>query len=516
MHKTFLAFLILLAFIGAGCGQASPNQLTPTGSSPTVPSQEDIQPSTDPTIPSREEAQPSTGPTIPSQEEAQPSTGPTVPSQEEAQPSTASVTPAQPPTPCPQATPEPFGVEPVISPTDQLSQVINVFIGNGESVTITTQAGTFTGTDDSPFSVNVTLLPNTTNYLKVVAFVRTIRHGDCTYGGYSLTKQLVIQQGGLPPPRVASTFITPDNAAQLEQLGSIFAGGEVSDVIFGSSGDMIVVGSTISHWDVGTWQEINRYGDLGSAAGVGAISLDSSIGATGEFDGVVTWDTTTGASRQMADPEYFRFPRFLSLAFNPGATRLAGGDNQGHVVIWNVATGRLINDIEGDGFEEFFSLHWLDDDILVGAGSEGIYRWDLGTGQLLERLTLPVVQDGEFSYGKEDIAISDNGSRFAAVAGGSVLYWDGKASGWAVWQVPGARFLTQVVFAPGGGLLATVAIGESGLPKDSKLLLWNLNTQELVASLPIGDKDTIRFSPDGRYIAGIGYREPVVNLWGVP
>ena len=144
MQHIFLGFLILLALIGAGCAQSTPNQLTPTGPSPTVQSEEDVQPLT----------------------------GPTVLSQEDIQPLTDSVAPVQQPTPCPLATPEPFRVEPVISPTDQLSQVINVVIGNGESVTITTQAGTFTGTDDAPFSVNVTLLPNTTNYLKVVAFLR--------------------------------------------------------------------------------------------------------------------------------------------------------------------------------------------------------------------------------------------------------------------------------------------------------------------------------------------------------
>ena len=96
--------------------------------------------------------------------------------------------------PCPQATPEPFMVESVISPTDQLSQVINVHIGNGSSVTITSEAGTFTGTEDAPFSVSVTLLPNTTNHLQVDAFVGTIRRGQCTYGGYSLTERLVIEQ----------------------------------------------------------------------------------------------------------------------------------------------------------------------------------------------------------------------------------------------------------------------------------------------------------------------------------
>jgi len=432
-------------------------------------------------------------------------------------PPTPTPTPTPTPEPvfCPQATPVAFIVDPVISPTDQLSQVIAGT--SGGSVTVTTQSGTFTATGGYQFSVNVTLLPNTTNYLEVVADVAIVRRGDCTYGGYSLSKQVVIQHGGLPPPQLASTVITPDNAAQLEELGAIYTGSAVSDVIFGSSKEMIVVGSSITHWAVGTWQETNRYGDLGSAAGVGAISPDSSLVAatvaTRESQGVVTWDTTTGVSREMAEAEYYRS---LSFAFNPGATRLAGGDNVGHVVIWNVVTGQIINEFEGDGFERFLNLHWLDDDTLIGAGGKRIYRWNVGTGEFPEPLALPVTRDEDISYGKEDIAISRDGKRFAGVAGNFIFYWDGEASEWAVWQSSASRFLPQIVFVPGGRLLATVSIGESGLQADGKLLLWNINTQELVATLPIGERNTLRFSPDGRYIAGFSiFGDPVVSLWGL-
>ena len=45
------------------------------------------------------------------------------------------------PTECPQATPEFFTVEPVTSPTDQLTQDITVDLGNGETICLRGKGG---------------------------------------------------------------------------------------------------------------------------------------------------------------------------------------------------------------------------------------------------------------------------------------------------------------------------------------------------------------------------------------
>src|SRR5262245_61457315 len=122
---------------------------------------------------------------------------------------------------CPQPTPELFWVEPVTSPTDQLSQTVHVRIGNGESVTVITESGTFTSTDN-PSSVDVSLLPDTAHHLEVIAKVRTVVMGDgCTYGGSTLRTTrdrfgvpLTIVQGK-SIPKTASEPITPENASRL-------------------------------------------------------------------------------------------------------------------------------------------------------------------------------------------------------------------------------------------------------------------------------------------------------------
>jgi hypothetical protein len=113
---------------------------------------------------------------------------------------------------CVPATAEFLWVEPVTSPTDQLTQVIAVHISNGEEVTVVTESGTFTVTGDfgayaNPALVEITLLPGTEHHLEIFAKVRIIPVGNgCIYGGYTLRttrdKQgapLTIIQGALTP-----------------------------------------------------------------------------------------------------------------------------------------------------------------------------------------------------------------------------------------------------------------------------------------------------------------------------
>ena len=59
---------------------------------------------------------------------------------------TPSVTPT--PTMCPVTTPELLWVEPVISPTDLLTQTLIVHIGKGDAITVTLESGVFTSTGE--------------------------------------------------------------------------------------------------------------------------------------------------------------------------------------------------------------------------------------------------------------------------------------------------------------------------------------------------------------------------------
>lgn len=139
---------------------------------------------------------------------------------------TPSPTPTATATLCPSFTPEPLWVEPVISPTDLLTQTITVYIGNGEAVTVTAESGVFTTTGTfsaygAPARIPMDLLPATTHHLEVQARVRTVYQWGCQYGGYTLGTRwdrygvpLEIEQvspGGITPTPTATA--TPTGTA---------------------------------------------------------------------------------------------------------------------------------------------------------------------------------------------------------------------------------------------------------------------------------------------------------------
>jgi hypothetical protein len=87
------------------------------------------------------------------------------------------------PYPCPEATQEPFFIEPIPATTDQTTITVTVSLGNMEEVTVLTESGTFTSNTGE---VEVILLPNTVHHLEVRGLVQKVDRGDCTYGGYTL------------------------------------------------------------------------------------------------------------------------------------------------------------------------------------------------------------------------------------------------------------------------------------------------------------------------------------------
>jgi WD40 repeat protein len=441
-------------------------------------------------------------------------------------PSTQTTAKVSPTIPCPVPTQELFWVEKPTSPTDQLSQVVIVHIGNGEKVTVIAESGTFTsGGDSSTFSgrVEITLIPNTVHHLEVIAQVRKIVDSNgCTYGGYTLRTTrdrsgapLVIVQGR-PLPRVASAPITSANADHLQELGSIAPDTRLTtDFVFRNENELISVGYAggISLWSAGTGQKLGTVGGGRPEALVVAANADGSLLATGgtaNDPAVRLWNIQTGQMQELG-----RHATYLtSLAFNPSGKRLASGANDDTVRVWDVDSGQLISTFKGDvpkRVQLFNSLFWKDDNILVAAGTDAIYWWDVTSGQVVRRLAKP--SEAAFMI---DAAFGKEAGWLAAVAqGDAVYYWDQQTNEWSAWRVTPGSTLTQVAVSPDGKILAAGIL--AGGTSDSEMLIWNIATHKLLASYSIRGSviAAIRFSPDGRYIAVGGWDAPIW-LWGIP
>jgi hypothetical protein len=231
-------------------------------------------------------------------------------------PVTSTPTSTRTPTPtttfCPQATAEPLQVEPVTSPTNQLSQVITVRAGNSDSVTVTSEAGSVTVTGNfsttNPALVTITLQSNTTHHLTVSAHIKTtVGTGGCTYGGYTLTTGndrlgsplTIVQSSATNPtntPTLTSTPITPTATrtntpvptstcritySNVNDWGSGFTG----NVVITNNGSSAINGWTLI-WSFGGNQTITNlwsgsYTQTGQSISVTNLSYNNVIPANG-------------------------------------------------------------------------------------------------------------------------------------------------------------------------------------------------------------------------------------------
>jgi len=107
-------------------------------------------------------------------------------------------------TSCPLPTQQNLQIEPIQSPTSALTQQVHLTVGNLDSVTISSTAGTFQF-NQPPYIVPLT--PNMINVLTVSVLIKRVVVNGCTYGGYSLVYTLTIVQQSAPP-----TSVIPDSS----------------------------------------------------------------------------------------------------------------------------------------------------------------------------------------------------------------------------------------------------------------------------------------------------------------
>jgi WD40 repeat protein len=190
-----------------------------------------------------------------------------------------------------------------------------------------------------------------------------------------------------------------------------------------------------------------------------------------------------------------------SIAFSPNGTRVAAatGDFDGFVRIWDVRTGRLVQQLhekskidpdDNAGLDEIAFNH-TGKRVAAITTEFGVVVWDVASGR-------KVMEDGgvDSPLAITSIALSPNGR---LLAGGTL---DGVTE---VWQVSNGLVLstlrgheqqiTAVAFDPESKLLATASI-------DNTARIWRARTGEEVAWLRGHDGAvwSAEFAPDGRTI----------------
>ena len=308
-----------------------------------------------------------------------------------------------------------------------------------------------------------------------------------------------LQRHELPGPLATDEFEVPPLALAMTPDGS-----HVAATIVRPGGPKVVVA-----WDGPAAKPRH---ELAFAARCLAFSSDGSLLAGGTEDGkVMVWSVATGnaianldcghsrlhAIAFGAEPRRFR----TSSPRPPGAGwLLATGNAGGTVTVWDVASHKLMATCRGNSYEVLSVAFSPDSTLLASAGriESGVRLWEARTGTLL----LQIEADADQCQG---LAFAPDG-RSMVVA--SLIKFVGlnRVQGWTLDDGRGLRSLyglesrvVKVAFSPDSRLLA-------GLATDWTLGLWEASTGRLLHLLeaPRGfspDNAGFAFSPDGRRFA---------------
>ena len=242
---------------------------------------------------------------------------------------------------------------------------------------------------------------------------------------------------------------------------------------------------------------------------------------------VALWDAASGESlADLTGPALEvtlgpneAFPNDVeALAFSPDGTVLAGGDDTGHVYIWDVASHRTVGapiEVPNDPQVEFNGVLGVafshDGSMLAVAYGQSASVWRLPERELAYTVN---VDDG---YGRSKAVAFSADDRILATGGGSgvVRFWDaatggrnGGASGHEVQA--NACWIESLEFSPDGRVL--LASGCDG----SARLFDASSRQEIGSPLqgPGNESNSAVFAPDGRRIF-VAYRGGLGFVWNV-
>ena len=248
-----------------------------------------------------------------------------------------------------------------------------------------------------------------------------------------------------------------------------------------------------------------------------AFSPDGETIASGSADStVILWDVAT--RRIIATLRNTHLVR--SVAFSPDGATLAVGSNSKAVDMWDIATQRKIGTFGGHR-NLVTSLAFSPDGTTLATGSQDrtIKLWNVATRQNIATLS--------HTHGVESVSFSPDGGSLASGSWGGtsssdpgvVWLWDVSTLQPIVKLEGHAGAVRSVAFSPDGTILASGAEDYASGSYDGKVILWDVGTRKSITTLEGFNfwVYTVAFSPDGTILASgtHDYRDPLIKLWNL-
>jgi eukaryotic-like serine/threonine-protein kinase len=271
------------------------------------------------------------------------------------------------------------------------------------------------------------------------------------------------------------------NALALPRTGKLFAT---------TSSD-----GTTKLWETATGRELRTFPSRGGRRFNVALSPDGSQLALHATEAIAICDTSSGKILRTLEGNATPVAAFT---FSPDGRRFFAG-LQSTGALWDLSTGQRIRTFESSsGALHAFAVS-PDGRLLVAGRSDGVLKaWDLNAGTELA--------DFKHRHLVDKLAFSSDGTRLVSYSHALVMLWD-PANGTMIQTLRGhASTVADVAFSPSENVVASAAW-------DGTVRFWDAASRQEPWSQSHSDASSVRYSPDGRFLAAAG--GGIVAVWGV-
>jgi WD40 repeat protein len=190
------------------------------------------------------------------------------------------------------------------------------------------------------------------------------------------------------------------------------------------------------------------------------------------------------------------------VAISPDGRRVAAGTLAGPTWVWDTETGHKLFTVPGHPQRTNGVTFTPDGERLITVGHDPVARvWSAADGRWLFDLV-------GHTGGLRHVAVSGDGQRLATSGDGTVRIWDA-GTGRALRVVHTGQNVvwSSAVFSPDGRYVA----GST----NEAVCLWDIDSREVVVTLPIPKAKSIGYRPGGRHLAVATYQSELVEVWDV-